>query len=86
MKMQTKNIFPYGLIGKKIKVIDAYNKSNVSIQGKIVDETKSTIKLEQGNGKVITLLKGEIKFKLIETGTIIIGESIKKRPEERVKG
>jgi len=80
-----KTIYPYELIGEEIEVIEAKNTYNLSIKGKVVDETKTTLKIEQ-NGKFKTLLKNNITIKLIKSGKIISGQEIAKRPEERLKG
>ena len=42
------------------------------------------LKVEQ-NGKIKILLKKNIKFKIKETGQIIDGKEIIKRPEDRLK-
>ena len=78
-------IFPFELIGKEICIVESTNKFNQGICGKIVDETKSTLVVEQ-NGKMKRLLKNNITFKLSPKGTIIYGKEINKRPEERIKG
>lgn len=77
--------FPKELIGKKIKIIAAKNQSNLGFEGVVIDETRSTLKIEQ-EGKVKILLKDGITLKLFPTGEIIQGVNIKKKPEERLKG
>ena len=83
--MVKKTIFPHELIGEEIEIIASTNESNVGKKGKIVDETKSTIKLQHKN-QTKTLMKSAITFKLIKTGQTIEGQDIIKRPEERLKG
>ena len=78
-------IFPYELIGEIIKVIDSKNKSNVGMKGKVIDETKKTIKVKVLDQTKI-LLKNNIVFKIQRTGQVIVGETITKRPEDRIKG
>ena len=51
-----------------------------------VDETKSTLIVEDEVGRTRTLLKNMITFKLIRTEQEIVGSSIVKRSEERIKG
>ncbi|HHE67562.1 MAG TPA: ribonuclease P protein subunit, partial [Candidatus Parcubacteria bacterium] len=41
----TKKVYPYELIGQEIEIIDSQNKSNLHLKGKIVDETKYTLKI-----------------------------------------
>lgn len=80
-----KKVYPSELIGQEIEVIGSRNKSNLHLQGKVVDETKYTLKIShQGKHKI--LLKNNITFKLRKTNQIIKGETIAKRPEERIKG
>tara|TARA_Y100000034_G_C6547671_1_gene236512 strand:+ start:107 stop:358 length:252 start_codon:yes stop_codon:yes gene_type:complete len=83
--MVKKLTYPYGLIGEKITIVKAANQSNESITGIVVDETKSTIKVEQ-EGKIKTLLKKNITFKIEKTGQVIDGKTIAKKPEDRLKG
>ena len=60
--------------------------SQHKINGKIIDESKDTLKLINKEGKIKTLLKSSITFKILKNNKIIEGNSIKKRPEERLKG
>lgn len=84
--MVRKEIFPHELIGEEMEVVDSKNKSNIGIRGKIIDETRETIKVNQDNGKEVVLMKNIITFKLLSTGKIISGEQIARRPEDRLKG
>ncbi|MBT6774554.1 ribonuclease P protein subunit [Candidatus Woesearchaeota archaeon] len=83
--MVKKIVFPHELIGEKIEIIRSKNNSNVGIKGKVIDETKMTLKIKWGE-KVKTLLKNNITFKIVRNEQIIIGQEIMKRPEERIKG
>ena len=85
LNQMKKTIYPNELVGEEIEIIEAKNTYNLSIKGKVVDETKTTLKVEQ-NGKFKTLLKNNITIKLIKSGKIISGQEIAKRPEERLKG
>lgn len=76
--------FPNELIGEEVEVITSANKHDVGIRGKIVDETKSTIKV-LSHGVVKTLLKNIITLKMLPSGKIISGENISRRPEDRIK-
>ena len=67
-------------IGATIEIVDATNKSLVGKKGKVIDETKNTITLE--NKKII--LKNSVALKIGEK--IISGNTITKRPYERIKG
>jgi len=50
------------LIGLKLRIISSKNKSNVGIRGKVVDETKNTLVVEENNHRKI-LIKGQNEFK-----------------------
>ncbi len=50
------------LIGSQIKVIDSKNKSIINLNGKVIDETKNTIKIQKNNQQII-LHKNQIKIK-----------------------
>jgi len=51
-----------GLIGTIVKVVQSKNQSLIGIHGKVIDETKNTITLQ--NGKKIKLIKSHVKLKL----------------------
>ena len=44
-----KQITKYEFIGSYAEIVDSTNKSNIGIKGKIIDETKNTILIEQKN-------------------------------------
>jgi ribonuclease P protein subunit POP4 len=67
------------LIGKTMEIVSSKNKTLIGIKGKIVEETKNTITLD--NGKKI--LKSHVTLKIGEE--IVDGKTIKKRPEDRIK-
>ncbi len=77
--------FPHELIGKEITITRADNHSLLGITGKVVDETKFTLKVKHEE-KTKILLKKNITFRIGATGLVIEGKNIAKRPEERLKG
>lgn len=79
-------MFPDELVGEEVEIVDSTNPESLGIKGKIVDETKQTIKIEKEDGKEIVLLKNSVTFKLARTGEVISGKDITKRPEDRLKG
>ena len=83
--MSREKIFSGELIGEEIIVTEAKNPNDLGTEGKVVDETKATIQVEK-NGRVVTLLKNTITFKIKRTGEEIHGGSITRRPEDRLKG
>ena len=80
-----KAVFPHELIGEEIIVVKTANPALFGITGKIVDETKATIRVLQ-EGKIKTALKRALVLQLIRTGKIIDGKTLLKRPEDRLKG
>jgi len=67
------------LIGEDIEITDSKNKTLIGIKGKIVEETKNTIILD--NGKKI--LKSHVSVRIRDK--IVDGKTIQKKPEDRIK-
>ncbi len=82
--MLIKKSYHQELIGETVEIVSSRNKSYLGIKGKIVDETKMTIKIKCSAG-IKTLLKNGLTFKIIKTGLAIVGKDILKRPDERLK-
>ncbi|MBT7332359.1 ribonuclease P protein subunit [Candidatus Woesearchaeota archaeon] len=80
-----KTTYPHELIGEEIVVVDATNPSLKGIKGKIIDETKHTLKID-AQGDIKTLMKNAISFTIKGKELHIEGKDLIKRPEERVKG
>ena len=86
MKIDVKNIIKYELIGLNAEIIDSKNKANIGIKGKIVDETRHTLVIEEeGREKRVfknsILLNLKINKKIIKIqGKLLLG-----RPKERIK-
>ena len=78
-----KNLNKGELIGRNIEILDAKNKANTGLKGKIIDETRNTIKIKTKKGGKKMLIKKNITFKM--NGTTIKGEEIHAAPEERIK-
>ncbi len=70
------------LIGEKIKIIESKNKSLIGVEGVVIDETKNLLFIET-KGKVKKIIKSQCTFDV--EGKKLIGSSITKRPEERIK-
>ncbi|MCW1296293.1 MAG: ribonuclease P protein component 1 [Candidatus Parvarchaeota archaeon] len=81
-----KNITRHELIGLKVKVKKSINNSYEKIVGKVVDETKNMLVIEQmGREKMVpkkdTIFEFEIEGRKIRIdGNLLIG-----RPEDRLK-
>ena len=84
--MNLKNVAKNEFIGLPVKVHDAKNKSLIGIEGKIVDETKNTIKIKTKE-KTKTVMKKDviIDVKIEDKKIRINGEKLVGRPEERIK-
>ena len=76
-------LYPHLIVGKETEIIKSKNKFDLGTKGKIIDETKSTIKIKTVKG-VKVFIKKNLTLSLNEK--IIDGETISKRPEERLKG
>ncbi len=82
------NLVRHELIGLKIEVKEARNPKSVGIRGRVIDETRNTLKIEKDNGKEATLAKGECTFVFILPGgrrVSVRGEVMISRPEDRIK-
>lgn len=84
--MNPKEIVKGEFIGLTIEVTDAKNPSLKGIKGKVIDETKYTFTITDGQ-KTKKILKEQITITTkINNKTITIeGKSLVARPEERIK-
>ena len=76
--------FTRELIGQEVTIVYSSNGNEVGIQGIIVDETKSTLKIKSGE-RIRMVLKKNVTLQL-SNGEKIQGAALLKRPEDRVKG
>jgi ribonuclease P protein subunit POP4 len=82
------NIFRHEFIGLKIKVVGSSHPGFIGIEGKIVDETKNTIKIEDDKGKekIIPKKVSVFHFELPDGKKVEIdGKIMVARPEDRIK-
>ena len=77
--------FPDELIGEEVFIVHSTNKSEIGLTGKIVDETKNTLTIDD-HGKHKTILKQNVTVKIIRTGMVVEGKTIARRSEDRIKG
>jgi ribonuclease P protein subunit POP4 len=84
--MKSKDIIRQEIIGSLAEVIDSKNKSNIGIKGKIIDETKNTIIIEDKQ-KRKRLFKNNITLKItIKNQTAAIqGKLLSGKPKDRTK-
>jgi len=82
-----KNIRVHEIIGFRAKVVKSSDRSRIGMQGKIIDETMKTFRIETEQGEKI-VPKREIAIE-IEIGkgkkVLIEGKELEKRPEDRTK-
>lgn len=82
------NIFRHELVGLTVEVAESTHSGYKGIKGKVVDETKNTIKIEdeKGKEKIIPKKVAIFHFKLPDGRKVEInGKIIAVRPEIRIK-
>ncbi len=72
-------------IGKNIEITHSKNKANSGLKGKIIDETKNTVKIRTKKGETKMLIKNNITFRIKGNESEIKGEEIQHAPEDRIK-
>ncbi|HET6457712.1 MAG TPA: ribonuclease P protein subunit [Nitrosopumilaceae archaeon] len=81
------NLFIHELIGLEATVLKSNNEQITGISGKIIDETKSMLFLNTINGiKKIPKEIVEWKFSFGKNESIVNGNLLIKRPQERLGG
>jgi ribonuclease P protein subunit POP4 len=83
-----RNILRHELIGLKVKVYNAKNKSLKKISGKVIFETKHTLIIEKKNGKrKIVPKRGTVFIFWLDNGkkVKVLGDLLEGRPEDRLK-
>lgn len=78
-----KDIPRHELIGITIEVVDAQNKSLIGIKGRVVEETKNMLVLD--NGKKMIKDQVRLKMKINNKNIEIDGRILVGRPEDRIK-
>lgn len=81
--MYAKNIVSMNLIGKNIEITKSKNKSLVGLKGRIIDETKNMIILD--NQKKLIKSQSTFKIKIKNNTYEIDGKVLQTRPEDRIK-
>jgi ribonuclease P protein subunit POP4 len=82
------NIMRHELVGLWVRVARSTHQGFTGLEGKVVNETKNTLTLEDGEGreKMIPKKTSTFQFKLPDGGTVEIeGRIIVSRPEDRIK-
>ncbi len=83
--LNPKEVAKHELIGLVVEIVRSKNKSLVGLKGKIIDETKNTITIE--DDKVRKIMKSHIimKTKIEDKEYEINGKILVGRPEDRIK-
>ena len=87
MSISEKNILRHELIGLDVEVIRDSNINNISLRGRVFDETRNTllIKINEAS-KRIAKQNAVFRFKLPDGATLDVeGRALIGRPEDRVK-
>lgn len=80
------NILIHELIGLEVKVVDDSNPHNISISGRVVDETRNTVVIRQrGEAKTVAKQNARFLFRLPGGEVEVDGAYLVGRPEDRVK-
>ncbi len=81
------NIFRHELVGLDVEVVKSSHDSFIGIKGKVIDETKNTIKVEDVKGceKIIPKNVVTFHFTLQDAVVEVEGRIIVARPEDRIK-
>jgi RNase P/RNase MRP subunit p29 len=76
-------IVHFELIGSNLRVKDSRNKSAISLEGKVVDETRHMVVIETRDGMRKRLVKSQHLFEIDDKQ--VNGTELEGRPEERIK-
>jgi ribonuclease P protein subunit POP4 len=80
------NIHKHELIGLYVKVQDSYDEGLIGLEGRIVDETKNTFKIEiLGSEKTIPKNGTHLSVRIANEDVRIDASKLRFRPEDRIK-
>ena len=86
MNRNSVNLSKHELIGLSAKVSSADCSTFVGIEGKVIDETKNTLKLRTINGTKTVPKKGKtFTFNIEDEQSTVLGDAIVARPQDRTK-
>ena len=87
MIVTPQNLVYHELIGLKVKVKNSTNKSQMKLQGKVIDETYNTLKIETKKGEKIIAKNTTIFIFTLpdKTKVQVDGKLLVNRPEDRIK-
>jgi ribonuclease P protein subunit POP4 len=82
------NIMRHELVGLEVEITHSLHGDSKGIKGRVVDETKNTLTIEDSEGYEKIIPKGSVTFKFTLPDGVIIdieGKIIISRPEDRIK-
>jgi len=62
MQISPHNLIHHELIGLEVEVVESNNSYQIGIQGKVIDETRNTIKIDMDCGHVKIVPKSHVDF------------------------
>ena len=86
ISVTARNILRHELVGLNVEVISGSNKCYSAISGRVVDESRNTLMIKQGETVKRVEKKGtHFRFRLPEGYVDVEGSALVSRPEDRVK-
>lgn len=87
MPIEPHNLVRHELIGLKVKVKKSTNKSQIGLQGIVVDETYNTIRIESNRKEKAVAKNTAIFIFTLPNGkrVEVNGKLLASRPEDRIK-
>lgn len=87
MSLSRKNVMRHELIGLEARVINSSDPTLLGVHGRILDETRGTLVIENSSGvKIIPKAGSTYEIKLPDGEKMVIeGQKLIGRPEERVR-
>jgi len=87
VKLKLEDVLLHEFIGRECKVVYSPNKCQIGLRGKIIDETKNLLILENEKNEIKKIEKKGRIFRLKFDDKIIeiLGDDIIGRPENRIK-
>lgn len=82
------NILRHELVGLEVEIIHSLHGDLIGIKGRVVNETRNTLTIEDGEGTEKIIPKGSTTFEFTLPDGVTIelkGEIIVSRPEDRIK-
>ncbi|RLE57711.1 MAG: ribonuclease P protein subunit [Thermoprotei archaeon] len=88
MEITPRNILRHELIGLKVRVLESRVRSQVGIEGRVIDETMNTFTIELNDGRRVKVLKKDCTFLFTLPSGLLVkveGKVLIGRPEDRLK-